>query len=162
MRQDDTPTQQGSQKTRSMFEWAEASKGTAKMQGVRTGSHAVGDWSEDLWKAWRAKLRNVLQKTRERRGVACVEAWLGTWHHVDSWTSTVVQVRGVSMMEEHEGWWMWGQQRWAAQESPAGCGCTRGVLCNKEQDYEPNLKLCRVIPQQINEIRDNVTDLITI
>ncbi len=30
---------------------AEASKGTAKTQGTRSGSHAVGDWSEDLWKA---------------------------------------------------------------------------------------------------------------
>ncbi len=30
----------------------------------------------------------------------------------------------------------------------------RGVLCNKRADYEPNLKLCRVIPQQIHETRD--------
>ncbi len=36
-----------------------------------------------------------------RRGIA--GAWLGTWRHVDSRTSTVVQVRGVSTTEEREG-----------------------------------------------------------
>ncbi len=125
-----------------------------EMQGMRTGSHAVGDWSEDLWKAWRATLRNVSPMTCVRRRVAQAEAWLGTWCHMDSRTLMAVQVRGVSTMEEREGRWMWGRWHWAAQESPVGCGCTRGVLCNKKQDYEPNLKLCRVILQQIHETRD--------
>ncbi len=38
-----------------------------------------------------------------RRGIARAEAWLGKWRHVDSRTSTVVQVRGVSTTEEREG-----------------------------------------------------------
>ncbi len=63
-------------------------------QGARTGSHAVGDWSEDLWKAWRAQLRNVSRRTRARCGIARAEAWLGTWRHMDSRTLTVVQVWG--------------------------------------------------------------------
>ncbi len=59
-------------------------------------------------------------------GIARAEAWLGTWRHVDSRTSTVVQARGVSTTEEREGLWTWRRQRLAAQESPAGCGCTKG------------------------------------
>ncbi len=119
-------------KARATSERTEASKGTAKKQLARSGSHAIGDWSEDLWKAWRAKLQNVSRRTRARRGIALAEAWLGTWRHVDSRTSTVVQIRGVSMTEEREGR-TWGRWRWTAQERPAGWGCTRGVLCNKEQ-----------------------------
>ncbi len=44
-----------------------------------------------------------VRRTRVRRGIARAEAWLGTWRHVDSRTSTVVQVRGVSTTEEREG-----------------------------------------------------------
>ncbi len=63
-----------------------------------------------------------------RRGIARAEAWLGTWRHVDSRMSTVVQVWGVSTTEEREGLWTGRRRRWAAQESPAGCGCTKGVF----------------------------------
>ncbi len=49
MRQEDTPTQQGGQKTRVTSERAEASRRVQpETQGTRTGSHAVGDRSEDL------------------------------------------------------------------------------------------------------------------
>ncbi len=43
------------------------------------------------------------RRTHARRGIARAEAWLGTWRYVDSRTSTVVQVRGVSTKEEREG-----------------------------------------------------------
>ena len=48
--QDIQPTQQGGRMTRAAPECAEASKlkGTATAQGARTGSQAVGDWTEDL------------------------------------------------------------------------------------------------------------------
>ncbi len=45
----------------------------------------------------------MLQRTRARRGIARAEAWLGTWRHVDSRTSTVAQIRGASTTEEREG-----------------------------------------------------------
>ena len=74
-----------------------------------------------------------MSRTPARCGIARAEAWLGTCRHVDSRTSTVVQVRGVSMTEEREGGEMRGRLRWAAHERPAGCGCTREfcVIKNK-------------------------------
>ncbi len=67
------------------------------------------------------------------------ETWLGTWRPVDSRTSTVVQVRGVSTTEEREG------REDDGVGLPRGAlravAVPRGVLCNKRSDYEPNIKL---------------------
>ncbi len=122
------PTQQGGRKTRATDVWAEAeaSKGTAKTQGARCGSHAIGDWSEDLWKAWRAKLRSYgtwrgghvwdVGLHVQKRGWACGVTWI-TGHR--RWSRYGESPRRRNVRD-------WGRRRWAAQESPAGCGCTKG------------------------------------
>ncbi len=80
--------------------WAEASKGTAKTQGTRSGSPAVGNWSEDLWKAWRAKLRSY-----------------GTG------TCRGGHVRDVGLHAQKRGWargvtWIAGRRRWSRYGEP--------------------------------------------
>ncbi len=113
-------------------------------QGTRSGSHAVGDWSEDVLKACRAKLRS--------HGT-CREG----------------HVRDVGLHEQKRGWargvtWIAGRRLWSRYgKSPRrrnvrDCGreddgvglprralravaLPRGVLCTKRADYEPNIKL---------------------
>ncbi len=140
MRQEDTPTQQGGRKTRATSEWAESLEGYSQNAGsenwepghrrlVRRPCVKPEGLVMELW--------NVLQRTRARHGVARAEAWLGTWRHVDSRTSTVVQIRGVSTAEECGGRWMWGRRRWAAQERPAGYGFSW-----IEVQARPNVAIC--------------------
>ncbi len=67
-------------------------------QGARSGSHAIGDWSEDLWRAWRAKLRSY--------GTCRGHVWdVGLHAHKRG------GVRGVT--------WIAGRRRWSRYgESP--------------------------------------------
>ncbi len=67
-----------------------------------------------------------------RRGIARAGAWLGTWRHVDSRTSTVVQVRGVSTTEEREGCEDDGVG--LPRRALRAVAVPRGVLCNKRAD----------------------------
>ncbi len=110
-------------------------------QGTRTGSHAVGDLSEDLWKAWSAKLHSY----RTCRGGHVRDMGFHAQKH--GWARGVMWIAGCRRWSRYgesprrRNVRDWGRWCWAAQESPAGCGCTRGFLCNKRADYEPNLKL---------------------
>ncbi len=94
------------------------------------------------------------RRTRVRRGIARAEAWLGTCRHVDSRTSTVVQVRGVSTTEEREGLWTWRRRVGLPRRALLAVAVPRGVLCNKRADYEPKHKIVFVIPQQIYATRE--------
>ena len=95
----------------------------------------------------------MLRRTLARRGIARAEVWLGTWRHVDSRTSTVVQIRGSPR-----------------SRNMRDCGCeddgpglprrdlravaVPGEFCVIKNRLRTNLKLCRVIPHQIQETRD--------
>ncbi len=87
--------------------------------------------------------------------IARAEAWLGTWRHVDSRTSTVVQVRGVSTTEERGGREDDGVG--LPRRALLAVAVPRGVLCNKTADYEPKYKIVFVIPQQIYATRDSMS-----
>ncbi len=89
-----------------------------------------------LWKAWRAKLQSY-----------------GTCHGGHVWDVGLhaqkrCWARDVTWITGHRRWSRYGESPWRrnvraggcegdgaglTQERPAGCGCTRGVLCNKEQ-----------------------------
>ncbi len=131
---------------RATSERPEASRVQPETQGTRLRSHDVGDWSEDLWKAWMAKLHSY-GRCRE-----------GHVRDVGLHAQKRGRARGIT--------WIAGRRRWSRYgESPRrrnvrDCGredggvglprralravaVPRGVLCNKRADYEPNLNcLC--------------------
>ncbi len=72
----------------------------------------------------------------------------------------VVQVRGVSTTEEREEREDDGVG--LPRRALRAVGVPRGVLCNKRADYDPNSNIVIVIPQQIHETRDTVTQLLSV
>ncbi len=67
-------------------------------------------------------VQNVSRRTRARRRVARAEAWLDTWRHVDSRTSTVSRLRGVFTTVERGG------------RKGDGAGLPRRDLCHPTAD----------------------------
>ncbi len=115
---------QRSGRRRATSEWAEASKGTAGDAGNEIWEPRRRDWSEDLWKAWRAKLRNYGTCREGHVRDVGLHAQKRGWAH------------GVTWIAGRRRWSRYGESprrrnvrdtgRWAAQESPAGYGCTKG------------------------------------